>query len=180
MVLATQLATLSCTFSSSHNLGVFISIKELKFLLINPSSVVSWCLPMSILNTKSWSSPIYWILLKYDYLGLGVMVAISFSVKTLNQLCIFSIADLSISRANRWRVVCMLNYFMACNIYSFNKCKYDKVTIPSSICSTKDFWKPFISSNSFELSSDNTLLATMTICNSASTCLTFWPSIIVA
>jgi len=41
MVLATQLATQPCTFYSSHNLGAFISIKELKNLLMNHNSVVS-------------------------------------------------------------------------------------------------------------------------------------------
>jgi len=114
MVLATQLVALPYTLYFSYNLEAFISIKELNNLLINISFVVKWCLPISIFNTKYWSSPISQILLKYDYLILGVMAAMSFSVKTLNQLCIFSITNLGISRANRWRLVYMLNYFMEC------------------------------------------------------------------
>jgi len=90
------------------------------------------------------------------------------------------ITNLSISRANWWRVVYVLNYLMACSIYYFNKYKCDKVTILSLTCSPRYFLKPFINNNSFELSSDNTLLVAITICNSTSTCLTFWPSIILA
>ena len=84
MVLATQLATLPYTFWSSHNLGAFISIKELNNLLMNLSSVMSYCLPMSMLNTKFLILHISLILLKYTYLGLGVMSAMSFLVNTLN------------------------------------------------------------------------------------------------
>jgi len=108
------------------------------------------------------------------------MVAISFSVRALSQLCILSTTDLGISKANQWREIYVVNGFMSCSIWSFNKCKYDKFTILSPIYSTMDFLKPFMSSNNFELSLDNTLLAATTVCNSASTYLIFWPSTTVA
>lgn len=132
---------------------------------------------VSILNTKFWILHIYQALLKNIFFILRVIAAMSFSVRALNHLCILSITDLGTSRANLWRAIWVVNCWMACSIWFFNKCMCEKLTNFSPICSTRDFLKHIISNGSFVLSSKSTLLATTIVCNSTSTCLAFWPSI---